>query len=314
MVAGLVARGYRVLRFDNRDIGLSSRAKVTRPIDMRAAAVRAIAAASGCGAVLDRGRLPLDGAMVALALAECLSNGGAQLISLMVAPAWRRRGIGTGLLLRLKPVLAAEGIAPVEVRYVANALTTSALEPILERLGWQAPHTDLLLLEGHSSQLAAVGWSDRHPLQAPYSLVAWGQLSDLQRHATTGLGAPAAGQPAAQEQFQPDPQLSLVLLHHDEPVGWVLVQPQSVQVAWWVRVGAALGLVLGVMCSLSLRVGMGFVLGDVVGWVRLARYLGSVDVSDGWRPVGHPQPKLADMSTQLINCRRGCAFRREGCL
>jgi len=165
-----------------------------------------------------------DGAIVALALAECLSNGGAQLISLMVAPSWRRRGIGTGLLLRLKPVLAAEGIAPVEVRYVANALTTSALEPILERLGWQAPHTDLLLLEGHSSQLAAVGWSDRHPLQAPYSLVAWGQLSDLQRHATTGLGAPAAGQPAAQEQFQPDPQLSLVLLHHDEPVGWVLVQ------------------------------------------------------------------------------------------
>lgn len=42
MVAGLVARGYRVLRFDNRDIGLSSRAKVTRPIDMRAAAVRAM--------------------------------------------------------------------------------------------------------------------------------------------------------------------------------------------------------------------------------------------------------------------------------
>jgi uncharacterized protein (TIGR03032 family) len=166
----------------------------------------------------------VDGVMVALALAERRRDGGAQLLSLMVAPSWRRRGIGTGLLLRLKPVLAAEGIAPVEVRYVANALTTSALEPILERLGWEVPHTDVLLLEGHSSQLAAVGWSDRHPLQAPYSLVAWGQLSDLQRHATTGLGAPAAGHPATQEHFQPDPQLSLVLLHHDEPVGWVLVQ------------------------------------------------------------------------------------------
>ena len=166
----------------------------------------------------------VDGVMVALALAERRRDGGAQLLSLMVEPSWRRRGIGTGLLLRLKPVLAAEGIAPVEVRYVANALTTSALEPILERLGWQAPHTDLLLLEGHSSRLAAVGWSIRHPLQAPYRLVAWGQLSDLQRHATTGLGAPAAGHPAAQEQFQPDPQLSLVLLHNDEPVGWVLVQ------------------------------------------------------------------------------------------
>jgi len=176
----------------------------------------------------------VDGVMVALALAERRRDGGAQLLSLMVAPPWRRRGIGTGLLLRLKPVLAAEGIAPVEVRYVANALTTSALEPILERLGWQAPHTDLLLLEGHSSQLAAVGWADRHPLQPPYGLVPWGQLSDLQLRTAEALAAEVPGPWADAASLQPDPQLSLALLHHRELVGWLLVErtgPGSVRYA-----------------------------------------------------------------------------------
>jgi pimeloyl-ACP methyl ester carboxylesterase len=42
LVAGLAERGYRVIRFDNRDIGLSSRTQPTRRIDMRSAAVRAM--------------------------------------------------------------------------------------------------------------------------------------------------------------------------------------------------------------------------------------------------------------------------------
>jgi pimeloyl-ACP methyl ester carboxylesterase len=42
LVEGLVARGYRVLRFDNRDIGLSDRMPGSKPIDLRAAGVRAM--------------------------------------------------------------------------------------------------------------------------------------------------------------------------------------------------------------------------------------------------------------------------------
>jgi pimeloyl-ACP methyl ester carboxylesterase len=41
-VAGLVARGYRVVRLDNRDVGLSSRVPSHKPIDLRAAAVKAM--------------------------------------------------------------------------------------------------------------------------------------------------------------------------------------------------------------------------------------------------------------------------------
>jgi uncharacterized protein (TIGR03032 family) len=175
-----------------------------------------------------------DGAMVALALAERRSEGGAGLVSLMVAPSWRRRGIGTGLLLRLQRFLASEGIVPLEVRYLATTLTSAAFEPILARLGWQAPRIEQLLLKGHSSRLVAVGWADRHPLLMPYSLVAWGLLSDRQRGVAADLGVQVLGPGPDPEELQPDPQLSLALLHQGEPVGWLLVQrtgPDSVRYA-----------------------------------------------------------------------------------
>lgn len=160
-----------------------------------------------------------DGAMVALALAERRSAGDARLVSLMVAPAWRRRGIGTGLLRRLQPFLASEGISALEVRYIANTLTSAAFEPILARLGWPAPRIERWLLKGHSSRLAAVGWADRHPLRPPYSLVPWGELDARQRRAAAHPGPGPDPEP-----LQADPQLSLALLHNGEPVGWVLVQ------------------------------------------------------------------------------------------
>jgi len=42
LVAGLRERGFRVVRFDNRDAGLSSRVPAGKPMDLRGAAVRAM--------------------------------------------------------------------------------------------------------------------------------------------------------------------------------------------------------------------------------------------------------------------------------
>jgi len=61
-----------------------------------------------------------SGVMVGFAIAERRADGGAQLLSLKVDPAWRRRGIGTGLLQRLMVFLAKEGIAPLTLRYKAS--------------------------------------------------------------------------------------------------------------------------------------------------------------------------------------------------
>jgi hypothetical protein len=138
------------------------------------------------------------------------------------------------LLRRLQPFLRSEGIAPLEARYKVDGLTGVAFEPILARLGWQVPQTDRWLLQGRSSQLAAVGWADRHPLQPPYGLVPWDQLSDLQLRTAEALAAEVPGPWPDAASLQPDPQLSLALLHHRELVGWLLVErtgPGSVRYA-----------------------------------------------------------------------------------
>ena len=162
-----------------------------------------------------------SGVMVGFAIAERRADGGAQLLSLKVDPAWRRRGIGTGLLQRLMVFLAKEGIAPLALRYKASPEISACFEPILARLGWSTPRTDLLLLEGRSDQLARIDWADRHPITAPYSLLPWEALSDEQRADAAALEAPPELQPPADPQGL-EPSICLALLHHEAPVGWLL--------------------------------------------------------------------------------------------
>ncbi|MFN5160834.1 MAG: TIGR03032 family protein, partial [Cyanobacteriota bacterium] len=162
-----------------------------------------------------------EGVMVGLAIAKRNPEGGAQLISLKVNPLWRRRGIGTGLLQRLMVFLAREDIWPLTLRYRASPAISAELEPILARLGWSPPITDVLLLEGRSEQLAAIDWADRHPLRPPYRLLRWQELTHEQRSQLSMLEAPAELlAPAEIEGLEPE--ICLALLHHQELVGWLL--------------------------------------------------------------------------------------------
>ena len=167
-----------------------------------------------------------SGVMVGFAIAERRADGGAQLLSLKVDPAWRRRGIGTGLLQRLMVFLAKEGIAPLTLRYKASPDISACFEPILARLGWSQPRTDFVLLEGRSDQLAAIDWADRFQINAPYSLLPWSQLSEPQRAQAAALDAPSELQPPADPRGL-EPSISLALLHHNTPVGWLLAHRTS---------------------------------------------------------------------------------------
>ena len=162
-----------------------------------------------------------SGVMVGLAIAERQADGSAQLLSLKVDVSWRRRGIGTGLLQRLMVFLAKEDIAPLTLRYKASPELSTCFEPILTRLGWSQPRTDFVLLEGRSHQLAAIDWADRFPIATPYRLLPWHQLSEMQVNQARALGAPTELQPPV-DQRELEPAISLALLHHDAPVGWVL--------------------------------------------------------------------------------------------
>jgi ribosomal protein S18 acetylase RimI-like enzyme len=161
------------------------------------------------------------GVMVGFAIAERQANGGAKLLSLKVDPLWRRRGIGTGLLQRLMVFLAKEGIAPLSLRYRASPEISACFEPILSRLGWNPPRTDFVLLEGRSDQLAAIDWSDRFPITAPYSLLPWSQLSEPQRAQAAAFDTQAELQPPINPQGL-EPAISLALLHQNNLVGLLL--------------------------------------------------------------------------------------------
>ncbi len=162
-----------------------------------------------------------SGVMVGLAIAERQVDGSAQLLSLKVDVRWRRRGIGTGLLQRLMVFLAKEGIAPLTLRYKASPELSTCFEPILARLGWSTPRTDFVLLEGRSHQLAGINWADRFPIATPYRLLPWHQLSEMQVNQARAIAAPTELQPPV-DQRELEPAISLALLHHDAPVGWVL--------------------------------------------------------------------------------------------
>lgn len=164
-----------------------------------------------------------SGVMVGFAIAECRADGGAKLLSLKVDPAWRRRGIGTGLLQRLMVFLAKEGIAQLTLRYRASPEISACFEPILARLGWSPPQTDFVLLNGRSDQLASVDWADRFPITAPYSLLGWSQLSEMQRAQAAALESPLELRPLVDPQGL-EPAISLALLHHNSPVGFLLAE------------------------------------------------------------------------------------------
>jgi uncharacterized protein (TIGR03032 family) len=166
------------------------------------------------------------GVMVGFAVAERRADGGAQLLSLKVDPAWRRRGIGTGLLQRLMVFLAKEAIAPLTLRYLASPEIGACFEPILARLGWSSPRTDFVLLEGRSDQLAAIDWAERHPIAAPYRLLPWSELPEQQRAQAAALDAPPELQPPVDPQGL-ETSICLALLHHEQLVGWLIAHRTS---------------------------------------------------------------------------------------
>ena len=163
------------------------------------------------------------GAMVGLVVAERTSASAAGVISLMVEPSWRRRGIGTRLLQLLMAFLAEEGMPALTIRYQAPCDLPAPLDRILMRLGWSAPQQQFLLLEGQAEKLAALPWAERCPLPDRYRLVDW-QPSFAA--AAEQLEVPPELQATVRSRSF-EPGLSLALLCQEDLVGWLIVERTS---------------------------------------------------------------------------------------
>ena len=78
----------------------------------------------------------LAGTMVGMAIAERHGADQAMLVSLMVQPDLRHRGIATRMTAELQRFLAEQGVCAVSAHYPSGTTTANTFEPLLTRLGW----------------------------------------------------------------------------------------------------------------------------------------------------------------------------------
>lgn len=164
-----------------------------------------------------------NGTLMALALAECNSDGTARLISLFVSPHQRRQGIATRLITHLSTFLHQQKLTTLSVNYQAPHLQPGPMDRLLPRLGWATPQQTFLLLEGEAKQLSCIAWLERFPLPEGYHLVPW--RSEYVNVAAQLLAGDELTE--AMQSSQLEPRVSLALFHHNTLVGWVLVDRTS---------------------------------------------------------------------------------------
>ena len=162
-----------------------------------------------------------DGTMVGMAVAERHDDGSAGLVSLMVQPEMRLRGIATRMVAYLQKFLTQEGVRELRVRFHASAATTASFEPLLRRLAWSAPQTDFVLIQSSAELLCTTGWNTRFPLAAPYTLFPWLQATPDDLAAAAALGAPVLLLPPASMQGV-EGAVSLGLRCRGTLVGWLI--------------------------------------------------------------------------------------------
>jgi len=164
------------------------------------------------------------GTMVGLAIAERSAQHPAQaaVCSLMVAPEWRRQGIGARLLRHLERFVVQQGAQALALRYHTSAARPSPVEPLLAHLGWPAPRTDFVLLQSSAERLAGTGWNTRFPIAAPYALFAWADATAADLAAALSLGAPPELLPPPPHAAGLEPAVSLGLRWRGALVGWLI--------------------------------------------------------------------------------------------
>jgi len=164
----------------------------------------------------------VEARMAALAIAEMRGDTGiATLRSLMVAPALRRRGVGTRLLAHLERMLAQRGVSEIVVRYQAAGSVVASFEPMLERLGWSKPQSDFVLIKESAANADKAPWHERYALRAPYEVVPWPELTASDVATMPTLGAPPALLPASGRE-PIEPSVSVALRHAGRLVGWAV--------------------------------------------------------------------------------------------
>jgi GNAT superfamily N-acetyltransferase len=168
--------------------------------------------------------LTIEGAQAGLALAE---KGDREAIvqSLYVLAPERRRGHATALLGAIEVAAREAGFPKVSAIWMAGQPFTAAVERILEKQGWDAPHVRMHVIHSDLQSIDRARWMTSVKLEPDYEIFPWTELSADER---------AALERWQERQKIPDwvwpftssddvePHSSLGVRRGGEVVGWVV--------------------------------------------------------------------------------------------
>jgi GNAT superfamily N-acetyltransferase len=164
---------------------------------------------------------------VGLVAAKLRTPELARILSLLVEPAHRGRGIATHLLARCEELAAERGVREIEGLYRTSWRSREAIERLLRTAGWSEPQTRHLIGRGATESLGSLGTLPPANLPPELELFSWQALAPEEERAILDRQEREGWFPEALSPFQVAPRLereiSVGLRARGEVAGWMIV-------------------------------------------------------------------------------------------
>lgn len=175
-----------------------------------------------------------------LALAEAplhRHEGLPELLSVLVVPSSRGRGLATALVESVEDELRASGFASVAATYMTGKPSIPIVERILEKRGWDAPELRSTSVKFTMKEAVSTPWYGRIGLPKGAEIFPWIELRAaerewLQESNRRSPWIPNGLQPWRHDAIGFDPVSSVGLRYRGEVVGWMInhqMDPRTVR-------------------------------------------------------------------------------------
>ncbi len=154
------------------------------------------------------------------------SPGVAEVVSFLILPRHRGRGLGTALLARVEELAAEAGARALRGAYRTSWRSRAAIEALLTSRGWSPPRTRVLLARSSTGSARPLLTRQAPPLPPQAEVVAWEDLTEADHRAMAAICG-EEGFPGRLSPYQ-DPDrlaggISTALRWEGEAAGWLTV-------------------------------------------------------------------------------------------
>ncbi len=163
-----------------------------------------------------------------LALSELPVESGRdpELLSLWVSPSLRGQGLGTLLTAATEREVARRGFERIRAVYTTGKASTTAVERIFTRLGWDQPTLRTVLVRFSVEDLDRIPWM-RLRVRPGFEAIPWAEVTDTEKAALKASDAVTGwiAEDLRPWDFEADgfePVTSMALRRHGAIVGWII--------------------------------------------------------------------------------------------